>query len=130
MKLGPLQEKWVETLEKYPERQTSEKLGILLSDGTYKCCCLGQALLCLLESRNKEPTYILGNLSDGAEGPDSVLTKDTFEALGLLSSIGRIKDITLNDNSSLAEANDNGVTWPEIAAFIRANPEAVFSKSV
>jgi hypothetical protein len=129
MKLGPLQEKWVETLEKYPEKQGRHLLGKIQEDGTIKLCCLGQGLLCLLESKGQSPLF-KDNVLYNIQGSCYSLDYATTNSLGLYDYKGCIMSLTLDRYTSLASANDGGVTWPEIAAFIRANPEAVFNKSI
>lgn len=123
MKLGPLQRKWVETLKKYPHRQTTKVLGERKKNGHIKACCLGQALLCLLEHKGEE--LPVGELTSGGPSIRSELSEH-YEELGLYDDVGQI----YGSDDCLAEMNDHGRTWKEIAEFIESNPEKVFTKSV
>jgi hypothetical protein len=60
---------------------------------------------------------------------DGILSSCTKDYYKLRSDIGEFAgNKRLNGHSDLAAANDSGVTWPEIADFIEANPEAVFTE--
>ena len=65
--------------------------------------------------------------------------RDTFDELGLRSNNGKILDgwvyrgvdvLKYKTIHCLADANDNGIAWVEIADFIENNPEKVFTKSL
>lgn len=129
--LGPLQTKWVERLEKYPERQLKGRLGIKFNDGSYRVCCLGEAHLMICEHLNIEPNW-KDNLLETQTGNLAGLENDsiTVQTLGLINGLGRLKYNTPDYKPSLAVMNDTDMTWSEIAAYIRANPENVFTKSV
>lgn len=118
-KLGPLQTKWLESLENNPERQTQKILGEG-SRENYKACCLGEAaMICgVAEFRNGD-----------------IYNKDNrglfidFKLMGLRSHEGGNCKFGFPSDSSLTYLNDNGKTWPEIAAIVRADPEAYFTES-
>lgn len=132
--LGPLQKMWLESLEKHPERQGRKVLGEGNSTH-YKACCLGELLICEARLQGKPLPFSEDNvLYDG----NSFYLYDSYKRLGLRSKEGALKEhagfffrggkeICLH---SLARMNDHGYTWPEIAAYIRANPENVFTKPV
>lgn len=120
MKLGPIQTKWVESLEKYPQRQMKFRLGYSSSDGSYKACCLGEGGL-VAGVCNWSNGRLLTKNTASFTGLDGV-----YEHLGLRDSGGTIQ----GTSNSLANMNDSDKTWPEIAAFIRENPTLVFTKSV
>lgn len=131
MKLGEVQKLWVENLRKHPERQTSEVLGFKDKETGYKACCLGELLLCKYRlNKKKMPFDKRGNiLSDG----DLESLIGNYKDLGLKSSIGHVdfvRDEEITHDQSLAEANDSGFSWKEIAEFIEKYPEKVFTKSV
>ena len=131
--LGPLQKMWLEQLRKHPERQISHCLGY----GTpkeYKACCLGELHLCAHRLANKKLPFDSNNriCDDSIYGTLSY----SYEQYGLNSSVGQsVKEFTtsfIEDKSfyTLAQANDGGVSWPEIADIIEKNPENFFTKSV
>lgn len=122
--LGPLQEKWLKALEQNPEQQITGQLGYIKEDGSKGYCCLGNgAEICgVLE---------WGGMYVAENGGEFKVFYD-YNLLGLHGSCGELlkpvkrKGKKFND---LAEMNDNGWTWPEIAAYIRENPENVFVES-
>lgn len=127
-KLGPIQTKWLQSLEAHPERQLKHRLGIKKSsdDTSYQACCLGElgliAGVCQWEGIN---------LSTKKFSERGVLL-GVYKELGLYSPHGDKKTFAnhlVSRELSLAELNDSGTTWPEIAAIVRANPEGYFSKS-
>lgn len=124
MKLGPVQRKWVETLKEKPHRQTNNVLGERKANGHVNACCLGQALLCLYEHKNMQ--LPVGKLFSGDEEGS---LREHYQDLGLIDEEGSI--IGFDENyDSLAEMNDDGCTWSEIAEFIENNPEKVFNESL
>lgn len=133
---GPTQEKWLKSLEDNPERQMKDSLGEKDADGSYHACCLGEYLICAGKAQWKD--FGKGQiLTDGKEKDyrgegfethaDSELL-NSWEELGLHSSGGSRE--TGFRGQSLAQMNDTGYTWPEIAAEIRKTPEAWLTKSV
>lgn len=133
MKLGPIQERWVTSLEQNPERQMHGSLGWKNADGTYRACCLGEGGLIAGVCKWKE----YGSLAN--LGVDSVVVLENYNALGLRGKTGTfLESVTINETlfTSLADMNDvpNSAgycfSWKDIAAYIRANPENVFTHSV
>lgn len=122
--IGPIQEKWLQSLEQHPERQQCGRLGVKRGKNEYTACCLGQLLINsgkdfwdgrLLYSNDS------GNLSSGS-------LEGVWQDLGLYGPYGERYDD--NANARLSVLNDTGTTWPEIAAIIRADPKAYLSKAV
>lgn len=124
---SPLISLWLSQLEKYPERQTKTILG----EGTpskYKACCLGEAELCIhriaktklpfVKTYDQLPFQILSGIET------SLLSNESYRKLKLNDNQGKILN---GKKSSLADMNDGGFTWPEIAKFIRENPKKVFN---
>lgn len=127
-KLGPIQEKWIKSLEDHPEKQLMDTLGKkhLNSEG-YKACCLGEGGL-IAGVCNWEGNVLIVSHKDnyGTIQTDmNLLRFDIHLALGLRSKNGEADGFT-----SLAGMNDTGKTWPEIAAILRTNPERYFTKSI
>ncbi len=111
------QSKWLEALESGEYKQGA---GALFNNDLY--CCLGVACAVLGMTRESN-----GKFTDaGGFAPINVQ-----EAMRIDGGIGRInKSTPLGEQkaTSLAEANDQGVTFSEIAAFIRSSPTAVFTE--
>lgn len=128
-KLGKLQKAWVESLLAHPERQTDKILG----EGTpkkYTACCLGEMHLTAFRLKKKKLPF--ENNCIIADGSKEVLSK-VYEEYGLISDIGEFEEaVVINDKTyfALSEMNDRGITWKEIANYIKQNPENVFTKSV
>lgn len=121
MKLGKLQKKWIKTLKEHPERQTTGRLGII-DGGEHKMCCLGQggviAGVCRWEGeRLVTPTGVGYKLSD------------VYESIGLRNAYGEALS-TADGMPDLADMNDGGMSWPEIAVIMETFPEEYFTKSV
>jgi hypothetical protein len=123
MELGPIQTKWIESLEKHPERQGYRELG-RRNEGSeyYQACCLGEGGLIagVCEWRDNRLYSISGHTS-------GTLSGDAYKALGLYSATGMCFD---GQGRSLADLNDDLVPWPEIAAILRRNPEVYFKESI
>lgn len=119
--LGPMQTQWVAALrsKEYPQgryKMISSECGI------EKFCCLGVAARCF-----------------GLQCDAFYLTNKSWETLGLKDNDGAFifpeemlqstrMAITLYE--SLAEMNDKGKSFNEIADFIEAHPELVFTEEV
>lgn len=118
--LGELQEKWLQSLEQHPERQMVRRLGQKSEDGSYSACCLGEAGLIagVCEWRGS----VLFNSTSGSQ---AFLDHNAYMAIGLYNALGNPKDA---QRVSLSHLNDNGTTWPEIAALIRKDPSMYFSE--
>lgn len=132
--LGPIQKEWIRRLRAHPERQQESALGTQKPDGTYTACCLGEgglvAGVCHWGGHSKlcvpDPT---------AEGEDQegFLGYGAYQALGLWNSRGGFHSpvVTPTESyTSLANMNDGGLTWPQIADYMEANPDNVFERSV
>jgi hypothetical protein len=122
-KLGPLQKKWIKTLKNHPERQMKHSLGKLLTNGSYKCCCLGQAKIIIETSKGNNYRECFKN-SIIIDGGMNCLV-NSYTEIGLYSCNGSIR----RSSNSLARMNDIGYTWKQIAEFIENNPELVFKES-
>ncbi len=122
MPLTEMQEKWVSALESGEYKQTAKMLHNVESGGY---CCLGVACHVVLGSHdratNGEGYWQMHNTYP----PSSVVC-----SLGLRSSSGLLSGAEISGHPCLAYANDEGVSHERIAAFIRANPEAVFIQEV
>lgn len=128
-KLGPLQTLWLQQLRKYPERQTIYILG----KGTpksYKACCLGEIHLCAARLAKKKLPFVNGEIYDG----DDQTLNNSFNKYGLKDRTGHCIKNEFNTSkgmfSQLSGANDEGVTWTEIADIIEKDPTNFFTKSV
>lgn len=123
MKLGPNQTKWVEALESGKFDQG--KNALCMND---RYCCLGVA--CEISDIGVEKT-IRDNLTyygDGSQAAPEIIWKH----YGLRDAIGEFKMAETHDGEifkALTEMNDSGMTFKEIAKYIRKNPENVFSES-
>lgn len=120
-------ELWLTTLEQHPERQTTSVLGT--SEG--KFCCLGQLCDLLLEREVEEVSredseYDLYTY----EGETEELPKSVVKFMGFRDTLGELSEKYVVDEANkfgcLATMNDGGVSWSDIAKFIRENPEKVF----
>lgn len=149
--MGPIQKAWVDSLDEHPELQMKESLG----EGTpedYTACCLGQFRVIACKILGEEPPFenykIVDKKPEGYNNAPDDLLHGSWEELGLRSKDGKIEDGNIKieyvddefedeefskctaSYSTLAEANDGHATWADIAKFIRANPEKIFTKSV
>ena len=138
MELGPLQTKWIETLEKHPERQMTGFLGRKDSQNNFKCCCLGQggliAGVCEWVEHKGEIILMVSSLAEmfkegGGDYAQVVeeLSGNYYKALGLRGPSG---NVTNYKKKSLAFLNDSGTSWVDIAKLLRENPESYFTHSV
>lgn len=131
---GPVQKQWIADLRAHPERQLKGTLGRQTPDGTIQLCCLGQLALTAgaphewIDRLNEEL-----HLRCGAS--EHVLVN--YEEFGLRGEEGQFEEGVVKivkDKEfffvSLAEMNDEGITWPQIADYIEAHPENVFTKAV
>ncbi len=129
MELGPIQKAWIKSLKEHPERQNKNFLGYILSSGEYKACCLGEIHIIGCKMRSLPIPFYEGRIKDGE--CESTLI-DSYKDYGLRSHTGyfdyevEIKGIIY---TSLTDMNDKGLTWPEIADYVEAHPENVFSES-
>lgn len=109
--LGPLQKKWVEALRSGKYRQCPDKLH----GGPLRYCCLGVAQHVVLGI--KTPVGIEGTLQLSA-----------VDGMKFRSDIGSIRGALLSGYSTLAEANDAGVSFGNIAKFVEDHPQQLFTE--
>lgn len=125
-KFTPEQEKWLSELESGKHKQAT---GELYNGEGY--CCLGVAARFVLGLKpiDNNGYYKLGN------NAHVLCTKDANK-LRLFAGGGTIRSryrwafaqvLPIDTEESLAEYNDNGATFAQIAAAIRAMPWAVFT---
>ena len=127
MKLGKLQTAWVEALEANPEQQLIGSMGTLDEDGNEKYCCLGKAS-CIIHGKSM---ITKKGLFDSRRNNRGSMTEKDRKAIGLRDRYGSFTDaFNIKGKYSLVSLNDKLYTWPQIAKFIRENPEKVFTKSV
>ena len=121
-KLGPKQLRWVEALESGEFKQGNGFLKRNL-DGELLYCCLG-----VLNELEGFPSVCVSNgiftfsLTNSAS-----LDSTQMDRVMLYSNVGSFTE-SINGYSSLANMNDSGLSFKEIAKVIRENPEKVFSK--
>lgn len=141
--LGPWQEAWLQTLESGTFYQCKGKLCSTRNDGQYEFCCLGIACEVILENKFE---------IKGVDVKEVVLTErmlrpnKLFKTFGLRGKVGGIfayskcvfstkkeKNLILVQyeiyDMSLVSMNDSGMTFKEIAAFIRRNSKHVFYRT-
>lgn len=127
--LGPLQKEWIASLRAHPERQERGFLGRGEPE-KYNACCLGELLVCAHRILPNFPNpFYKGKICEINDQDIETYLDKSFHTFGLNSSSGSVYD-GINGHTSLASANDFGMSWPEIADFIEAHPEKVFTKSV
>ncbi len=138
MKLTELQEKWLQELESGKHAQTK---SVLFDGKGY--CCLGVACRFVfgIEPTMRHGDFLFGDkfsimpmqewqklgLNDGSGRFSSVQSKTKFHDIMTKLNSGIAEEI--HKKTSLAEYNDKGATFTQIAAAIRACPEAVFTTS-
>ncbi len=130
MELGPVQKMWVKSLKAHPERQLCGQLGVKERFG-YKACCLGELLICFNKHNQWETSWDDSFLSE--PGGSIFGLRDLYKDIGLRSPTGLLDHPVIFKSAyrnTLANMNDEGDTWPEIAEFVLKNPELVFTKSV
>jgi len=131
MKLGKLQGAWIQSLKKNPERQMSSQLG----NGAPKCytaCCLGELHIVHHKLSKKKLPFDNGALRDGKHG---TILGNSWRKYALRDSSGAFKTpVMLEDKDekcvSLANMNDRGVTWTQIAEYVENNLDNVFTESI
>ena len=119
--LGPNQEKWVRALESGKFKNAN---GYLYNPNTDGYCCLGVA--CVVFDVKKETMPDPQGLVWTKYGQESAMyyvPKEVIELLGLRDTTGKIER---KDIKSLAEMNDRGHAFEDIAKFIRENPGLAF----
>jgi hypothetical protein len=135
--LGQLQTKWVEALESGEYQQGHERLCHVSGGGCFHCC-LGVALELLPESIRGPIVDVDPEDDDGLDGRVRRYGEETHvlpaaakvayrmrDESGLFDEGGDApEDATMH--GSLAEMNDFGWSFREIAAFLRKYPDLVF----
>lgn len=100
-------------------------------------CCLGAgAIICGKGEWKKDGKT--GNSWIACPAMNSIcLDEETRIALGLYDTAGKHRDSHNSEEdpdieytNSLAYMNDHGMTWPQIADILEANPEYYFKRSV
>ena len=113
--------KWVEALEsgEYEQGRTE------LHEGE-KFCCLGVACELFIQAGGELPIRLMESTTVYANHV-STLPWVVRDWLGLDSILGVFHAERLDDCRSLASLNDRGVSFEEIAKFIRSEPEGLFN---
>lgn len=144
MKLGLKQKEWLKNLRGGLYHQGRGYLCRLTKQGYCEFCCLG--ILQDNFSDDDDKQLDDENIYEEYEGnyeffssknnvsTVAVLLEETAEEYGFHSQVGRFyKDGSIyyhhidgGECSSLAEMNDYGMTFEEIADFVEANPEKSF----
>ena len=108
LELGPIQKQWTAALRsgEYPQGRS-----YMVCNGKY--CCLGVAARCFELDHDR-----------------FYLTNKSWEKLGLRDSDGAFAYTPELTYGSLAQMNDKGISFAEIADFIEQNPDLVFTHSV
>ena len=136
LKPGPVQTAWLASLREHPGRQMSGALGRGTHED-YLACCLGELAICA----NNAGLISNVHFTQGRLINDySLKVLNSWKDVGLLSETGALRVQYTNPNikhinsvrsfPSLAAMNDYGMTWPEIADYVEANFDNVFTKSV
>lgn len=136
MKIGPLQDAWLRTLEAGTHKQGNHNLCEVMPDGDHASCCLGVACEVLIANGVDVAVKRAGvryHYDSGA----CYFNNYKFMCLrGYLGDIDRslVKAKwreSLIGHQTLSCINDNaGWDFKDIAKFIRENPEAVFTGPV
>lgn len=128
MQLGPIQTEWIKSLREHPKRQLKNSLG--KKEGfSYKACCLGE-LLCVAKKLAGEPEpfdedgVLYSRHHNNTRSYSSLFNHEKF---GLRSNNGDLYN-SYAGYTCLAQMNDKGMTWPEIADYIEANSDNVFTE--
>ena len=114
--LGPNQTQWLEALRSNNYAQGSFSLR---RDDTF--CCLGVGCD-IFEVPSAPPTHPHGSTFYGRIPECAGAPLELIEILQLYGSVG----MDINNDNSLAQLNDNGASFPEIAARITADPAMYF----
>lgn len=115
--MNVLAQKWVEALRSGEFSQTRG----CLRDGEGHCCLGVACELFVPESEKDTSQSLTYYMNAGGKLPDAVM-----QALGLRTHGGNFQN-WLGRSTSLAERNDSGATFEEIADIIEAEPEGLFA---
>ncbi len=130
--LGPLQREWIEALRSGEFKQTTGCLfrtDGLKSGEVIPNCCLGVACI-VAEANGMELKFSESGGRMYVEGYGSRLPDEVRYALNFHNDLGWLSSpLRIGDEqwTELADANDSGATFAQIADFAEANPEAVFT---
>lgn len=119
--LGPNQKKWLAAL-----RSDDFKEGTYNLNKNGKFCCLGVAaeLFKTKDTKVSKSGYLVTYDDFVAKAPPYVISD-----LGLLSDLGKHKFEYKFGPKSLANLNDEGMSFKDIADMIEADPSAYFKDS-
>lgn len=131
---GPLQTKWLESLETNGRRQGRLRLGDKQLNGEYKACCLGEAGLISgvcewvgdgggILTVKKE--YVPDSSIAMMGSPIHDLAGTSYQVMGFRDAHGGANDGT----DTLEELNDKSLSWSHIAKIIRHDPTKFLTKS-
>ncbi len=152
-KLGPLQQEWIRCLRsgEFPQGEgflVGNADGNVAPGQPYPHCCLG--IVCRVAQANGLKLRWIPSdhgygdskvyeIDDGEGRNDQELPPKVMKTLRFRDSVGRFKSCPKNCNEqkylrvgeaghveSLADANDQGCTFVQIADFVEAHPEEVF----
>lgn len=137
--LGPHQRAWVRALRSGEFQQTKNYLNVITSyeeDTPVGLCCLGVASMVAnvpYRDQNSDGCILREfGPADGKSDKDrsfSVAPQMTIDWLGLRDSNGTFATIHYEGTKDcLSGMNDRGMTFDQIADFIEANPEEVFTR--
>lgn len=130
-KLGPIQKAWIADLRAHPELQITGQLGQRDENRSIVgLCCLGQYEITYCRIIGKEPQWNKEDNGDAlmCNGSRTILS-ESWKEMGLRSTSGRFAE-PCEGIVGLAGLNDGGKTWLEIADYVEAHPENVFTKSI
>lgn len=138
-KMGPLQRKWIEELKTTDKQQIEGYL--CTDDGRY--CCLG--ILCEVLNLDKRVTHERVDCDSFVVefySPNSKVMSDKYQLpqhvhsiVNLSDELGRVikhnvEHVTTEDGyNCLADMNDSGISFKEIAEIIEVDPSNFFTKS-
>lgn len=113
--------RWVKALESGKYKQGKGSLHRINEEKEHEFCCLGVACDLYKKLGGRLPTIKKRDLVQYG-GCDIYLPPTVKDALGLSATNG-----SFASPSSLADMNDNGKSFKEIAAVIRSKPEGLIA---
>jgi hypothetical protein len=126
--LGPLQQEWVRCLRSGEFPQGKFRLVDMKDPvrGVYRHCCLGVAC-CVAEAKGVGVEWEERSGALHANGQCAVLPTNVAKSMKFYDYDGQFQGFTMMDHEALTSANDLGATFKQIARFVEAHPEAVFT---
>lgn len=121
-----IQLEWLDYLESNPEQQKRSFPSTTLPRFPAICCLGAAEKVC---GTFYKPEGLKSLLVFGKESALGVLTSETKKRLNLRSSRGDFQTCCFVGSEyyeCLTQMNDRGMTWAEIAQYIRENPTNVF----